>query len=122
MAYASGLDLFADMEVISDASGSVGFGALSSGTWFYGSWVAPQVSLSIAYKALFQVVIAAVVWGATWLHQHVLLPSYNEAVVHIINTRSSKVPVLMHLLWDLLMSAACFSFSFSTTHVPGAQN
>lgn len=43
--------------------------------------------------------------------------------MHIMNIRSSKVPVLMHLLWDLLMSAARFSLSsFSATHVPGTQN
>ena len=46
----------------------------------------------------------------------------NEAMVHVVNTRSSKVPVLMHLLPALLLSAARFSFSFSATHVPGAQN
>ena len=59
------------------------------------------------------VVIAALVWGATWPCQHVLFHSDNEAVVHIINNRSSKVPALMHLLRDLLMSATCFYFSFS---------
>ena len=71
----------------------------------------------MAYKELFPVVIGARVWGATWPRQHVLLRSDNEAVVHI-----SKVPALMHLLRDLLMSAACFPVSFSATHVPGAQN
>lgn len=28
----------------------------------------------------------------------------------------------MHLLRDLLLSAACWGFSFSSTHVPGIQN
>ena len=42
--------------------------------------------------------------------------------MHIINARTSKVPCLMHLLRDLLMSAARFSFSFSVEHVLGVQN
>ena len=111
-----------DAEVVSDASGSLGFGAYLSGAWFSGSWADVQKSQSIAYKELFPVVLAARVWGAQWPRQHILFRCDNEAVVHILNTRTSKVPVLMHLLRDLLFSAARFSFSFSAKHVPGIHN
>ena len=117
-----GLEPSPDVEVISDASGSLGFGAFSSGAWFFGSWATPQVSLSIADKELFPVVIATRVQGATWHRPHVLFQSDSEPVVHVLNTRSSKVPTLKHLLRDLIMSEARFSFSFSAAHVAGAQN
>ena len=117
-----GLEPSPDVEVISDTSGSLGFGAFSSGAWFFGYWATPPVSLSIAYKGLFPVVIAAQVWGATWRRLHVLFRLDNEAVVYVVNTRSSKVLALMHLLRDLFTSAARFSFYFSAAHVPGAQN
>ena len=83
--------------------------------WFLAT---PQVSLSIAYKELFPVVIPARAWGVNWPCHHVLFRSDNEAVGHIIKTSSSKVAVLMHFS----MPKACFSFSFSDAHVPGAQN
>lgn len=107
---------------VSDASGLLGFGAYSRGAWFRGSWVDMQESQTIEYKELFPAVLAARVWGPQWPRQHVSFRSDSEAVVYILNTRTSKVSALMHLLRDLFMSAARFSFSFSTKHVPGVYN
>lgn len=53
------LSLFPDLEVSSDAAGSVGAGAFFRGHWFAGQWVPLQQLQSIAYKELFPVVIAA---------------------------------------------------------------
>ena len=61
-------------------------------------------------------------YGSGELPGFISMSYFNKAVVHIINTRSSKVLALMHLSQVLLKSAACFSFSFSTRHVSGAQN
>ena len=46
----------------------------------------------------------------------------NEAVVHILNSRTSKDPNIMHLLHSLLKVAACLSFTFAAVHVPGKTN
>ena len=46
----------------------------------------------------------------------------NEAVVHILNSRTSPGPNIMHLLRSLLKVAACFSFAFAAIHVPGRNN
>ena len=43
----------ADVEVSSDAVGSLRYGALSKGFWFAGSWAPSQQQQSIAYKELF---------------------------------------------------------------------
>ena len=86
-----------DLEVMSDASGSLGFGAFFNGEWFSGSWVSSQASHSIAYRELFLVVIAPLVWGPHFARRHVLFRTDNKAVVYILNSRTSKVPVLMHL-------------------------
>lgn len=99
--------------------GSLGFGAFFRREWFSGSWASSQASQSIAYKELFPFVIAARVWGAHWSRCHVLFRLDNEAVVHILNSRTSKIPCLMRLLQHLLASAALFNFSFSSLHVPG---
>ena len=43
---------------------------------------------SIAYKELFPVVVASHLWGQQWCRQHVLFCSDNEAVVHILISRT----------------------------------
>ena len=52
-----------NFQVSSDAAGSLGYGAFFQGHWFAGSWSTAQASLSIAYKELFPVVVAAYLWG-----------------------------------------------------------
>lgn len=111
-----------DTEVMSDASGAVGFGAIWGEEWFNGIWLHQQVNLSIAYKELYPIVMAAALWGSHWSRQHIMFRSDNEAVVLILNSRTSKVPVIMHLVRHLLLSAARFQFSFSTLHIPGLCN
>ena len=46
----------------------------------------------------------------------------NEAVVHILNSRTSPDPNIIHLLRSLLKTAACFSFTFAAIHIPGRNN
>lgn len=57
-------------------------------------------------------VVAAHVWGHRWCTKHVLFHSVNDSVVHMLNSRTSKVPCLMRLLRNMLLSAACYSFPF----------
>ena len=103
-------------------AGSLGYRADMKGQCFAGSWAASQLLQSIAYKELFPIVLAAHVWGHSWVKKHVLFRSDNDAVVHILNTQTSRVPCLMRLLSSLLLSAAHHSFSFSSQHVPGVSN
>ena len=81
-----------------------------------------QQQQSIVYKELFPVVVAAHLWGHQWCCKHVLFHSDNDAVVHILNSRTSKVSCLMRLLHSLLFAAACHCFSFSAQHIPGVTN
>lgn len=67
-------------------------------------------------------VIASHMWGALWLRKHALFRSDNAAVVAILTSRTSKVPALMHLIRDLLLSAVHRGFTFSAVHVLGVQN
>ena len=87
-----GMSATPDLEVTSDASGSLGFGASFQGEWFNGSWVSSQASHSIPYKELFAVVLATQIWGPQWSRSHMVFRCDNKAVVHILNSRTSKVP------------------------------
>ena len=111
-----GMTATSDLEVTSDAARSLGYGAYVRGQWFYSG------SVVNCLKELFPVVVAAHLWGSQWSKKHVLFRSDNEAVVTILSAITLKVPVLMHLLRDLLLSAARWGFSFSSAHVPGVDN
>ena len=54
-----------------------------------------------------------------WSCRRILFHVDNEAVVHFLNSRTSKDPNIMHLLCSLLKVAACLSFTFAAVHVPG---
>ena len=75
----------ADLEVASDVSGFLGFGAFFQREWFNGSWVSCKASQSSAYKELFPVVLAAPIWGPQWSRNHVMFRCDNK-VVHILNS------------------------------------
>lgn len=99
-----------DLEVASNTAGLFGFGAFIHCLWFAGSWFKDHSPLPINNCSQWQ-------WrhmfgGIGGVKRHVLFRSDNQAVVHILNTRTSKVPCIMHLLHDLLMSAAHHSFLF----------
>lgn len=117
-----GMSAPTDVEVTSDAAGSLGFGAYFNSEWFSGAWAPSQADQSIAYKELFPVVVASHVWGSQWFRRHVLFRSDNEAVVHILLSRTSKVPCIMRLLRLLLSAAARFNFTFTSQHIPGIHN
>ena len=117
-----GLSATPDLEVTSDAAGSLGFGAYFRNEWFSGAWAPSQAQQSIAYKELFPVVVASFVWGTQWFRRHILFRSDNDAVVHILTSRTSKIPAIMQLLRHLLSAAARFNFTFTAQHLPGIHN
>ena len=109
--------------ISSDESGAIGYGAFIDNEWFNGRWSTLQLPLSITYKELFPVVLAAPHdWGPGWSHRHIMFQVDNESVVHILNSRTSPDPNIMHLLRCLLKVEACFSFTFAAIHVPGKNN
>ena len=111
------LEPLPDFAVGLDASGVIGYGAFMAKEWFNGRWSPLQLPLSIAYNELFPVV-----WGPCWSHRRILFHIHNEAVVHILNSQTSKDPNIMHLLCNLLKVAACLSFILAAVHVLGKTN
>ena len=110
-----------DFSISSHASGAFGYGVFMENKWFNGRWSTLQLPLSIAYKELFPVVLAAHVWGPGWSRRRIMFHVDNKAV-HILNSRTSPDTNIMHLLHSLLKAAACFSFTFTAIHVPVRNN
>ena len=97
-----------DVAVPLDAPGSLGYGVFLKGFWFAGSQVPSQQNQSIAYQELLPAQLLPT-FGATTGAESTC--SYNDAVVHISNAKTSKVPCLMWLLRILPFAAARHSFS-----------
>ena len=108
-----------DVHVSSDAAGALGYGAIFNGHWFFGSWTESQHSLSIAYKELFPIVVAAHVWGSQWVARQIEFLNDNESVVAVLKSSTSKDRNLMVLLHYLTRLAVYHSFSFTASSVQG---
>ena len=60
-----------DMDVYTDAAGTIGFGGYFRKQWFYGAWPVGLIdsldsSISICFQELYPIVVAAIVWGKAW--------------------------------------------------------
>ena len=111
-----------DFQVSSDAAGSLGYGAIFNGQWFCGAWSASQQPLSIAYKELFPIVVAAYLWGSQWSSRRVEFLCDNESVVAVLSSGTSRDADLMVLLRYLALLAVRHSFSFTASSVRGKAN
>ena len=80
------------------------------------------MAVYIAFKELLAVVLSTEVWGSEWTGTHVLCYCDNEAATHMVASRSSKNPDLMHLLRCLFFIEAQFSFTLTLKHIPGVEN
>ena len=111
-----------DFQVSSDASGSLGYGAIFNTQWFFGTWSASQKSLSIASKELFPIVVAAHLWGPQWTSRRVEFLCDNMSVVAVLSSSTSREGDLMTLLRYLALLAVRHSLSFTASSVHGRAN
>ena len=115
-----------DEELLSDASGSWGCGALWGNDWFQCSWAnTPHDNSgmdSIAPMELLPIVIAAAIWGPYWIGRTVRSNCDNEAVVSVINSGRCEHELMMHLLRCLFYFAAKYNFILVAKHIPGISN
>ena len=113
-----------DIQLYTDASGGIGFGGYWAGRWFQGKW--PQVvqleNRSIAWRELFPIVVAVVLWGHRMQGKRILLRSDNMAVVDIINKQTSKCPSIMKLVQFFVLQCLKLNVSFRAKHVMGSEN
>ena len=113
-----------DIQVLSDASGSWGFGAWcpSSSAWFQGCWPLTWSQKNITVKELLPIVLAAAVWGPQWQRKSIRFRCDNIAMVHAITSGKSTEALVMHLLRGLHLFAMEYGFCISAEHIPGKEN
>ena len=117
------------LDLYTDASGTLGFGGYFKGKWFYGTWP-PEVQkstsadddFSIAFKELYPIVVAAMLWGSSWRRKRIVFHTDNQATCHILNKGRSKCPIIMKLMRRLVITASLTNFAFSAEYIPGHLN
>ena len=110
------------LQLYTDSSGSMGFGAVFGNHWFSGTWPYSWHSFNIAVLELFPIVVAVHVWGSCMADKCVIFFSDNAAVVEIINKQSSKHKGIMVLLRNLVLSCLQHNILFQARHIPGFKN
>lgn len=110
------------LHLYTDASGSIGFGAVFQTHWFYGTWTSAQAPLNITFKELLPIVLALELWGSTLANKCLTLHSDNYAVVHIINKQTCKDPLIMLLVRRLVLTCLKHNILVRSTHISGKSN
>ncbi len=110
------------LQLYTDASSEIGFGAFCNGRWFNGKWSPAQMAHSIEWKELYAIVMACEVWGHLWFRRRLLFHCDNQAIVHIWKSGLSRSSSLMHLVRALFFVAARGNFHVVVVHIPGIHN
>ena len=109
------------MKLYIDAS-LVGFAAVVGSQWFYSKWPEQLSSvsegdLSMAFRELYPIVAAVVIWGKCWVKRRILFMCDNLSAVFIIQKGCSKCLAIMKLMRTLTCTAAVNNLRFSSKHL-----
>lgn len=110
------------LNLFTDASGSLGFGAIFGSKWCYGSWPVEWTSFNIAVLEFYPIVLSLCLWGKLMRNQCILFFTDNEAIVHAINKQSCKDKHLMFYVRKLVLVCLQYNIMFKAKHVKGIHN
>ena len=105
-----------------DASGSIGYGAVFGTNWFQGLWPEPWKSFSIAVLEFYPLVAAVKVWGESFRDKNVVFVTDNQAIVSVVNNQNAKDKQLQFLLRTFVLDCLRLNVCFSALHVSSEQN
>ena len=105
-----------DMELFTDASGSLGYGIFNTGHWIANPWPPVLQNRSIQWKELYPIALVCLLWGHQWTGKKLLFHCDNQVVVDIWASGSSRDPLTMHLVDSIFFTAATNHFTVLVTH------
>lgn len=111
----------AELHLWTDAS-DLGYGCLYERSWIMQPFCAHYTSRSIAWRELYAIVKATATWGSRLARKRVLFHCDNLAVVHILQSGTSKSPEIMQLVRAMFYICANNNIEYWAHHVPGVKN
>ena len=127
----NGIDFFHDvlehkglpLHIYSDASQSLGCGAILNNSWFSMPWPSKWWSeQNITFLELTPIVLALEAWKNTLKNRAVILHTDNHSLVSIINNQTSKEPLVLKFLRYLVLSSLQLNIIVSAVHISGKDN
>ncbi len=112
-----------EVTLTSDASGTWGCGAFTSGgEWFQVKWPDSWKDTNIMVKELLPIVLAVALWGDSWAGKLIRCRCDNAAVVEVVNSGVSRCEKAMHLVRSAFIFQAMHEVSLWAVHIPGVEN
>ena len=110
------------LNLFTDASGSIGFGAIFGREWCYGRWPTQWLHRNIAILEFYPIVLSLCLWGNKMQNHSILFFTDNEALVHVINKKSCQDKSLMFFVRKLVLVCLKNNILFKAKHIPGVHN
>ncbi|XP_054843036.1 uncharacterized protein LOC129334764 isoform X1 [Eublepharis macularius] len=118
--------LEAELQVTSDASGSTGFGVYFRRHWcaeqWPPDWLASDLVRDLTFLEFFPILVAVHLWGDELANHSVHFWCDNQAVVHVVNSLTSRSPRVMRLVRSFTLQCLRCNILFKARHVPGSNN
>jgi hypothetical protein len=114
--------------LLTDSAGGrdKGFGIYVQGKWAQGcwpkEWADNGILADITFLELFLVVISVHIWGIHLKNKRIIFNVDNQAVVAIINKKSSKSNRVMTLVRNLVLLSLQYNIMLKAEHIPGKIN
>ena len=109
------------LNLFTDAS-PMGAGAVFKHKWLQFAYPPDWASLNITFLELFPILIAVYVFGEEFKNTSVIFHTDNQAIVHVLNTQTSKEKHVMVLIRNLVLVCLARNIKFSSQHVIGITN
>ena len=111
-----------DIDLYTDASGSLGYRAVFGKKWFSGEWSEWWRSQNITLLELYPIVVAIEVWGARLSNKCLQIFVDNKALVDVLEKQSSSEPLVMVLVRRLVLLCLQFNLVLTVKHIYGSYN
>lgn len=111
------------LHIFTDASGSLGFGALMGSSWCFGAWDDEWwLNQNIMLLELYPIWLAIQIWGYQMRNTCVMFHTDNQALIPAIQNRKSKLRPINRILRDISLASMQFNFLIMVKHIPGVDN
>ena len=117
-----------DVQLYTDSAGGcgLGFGAFFAGKWAAApwpqSWIDLGITEDITVLELFPLLVCIHIWGPELRNKKIVFRCDNLAVVHIVNSMTSKSDKVMTILRAFTLQCLKFNVAVKAHHVSGKQN
>lgn len=118
----------ADVQLFTDSAAGrgLGFGAVFDRHWMYGvwpeNWHVVGITEDITVLEMFPILVSLVVWGEQLMNKKLLFHCDNQAVVHILNSMTSKSEKVMVLVRALTLVCLRHNMIVKAKHILGRTN